>query len=608
MSAPLPPALAAIEAAAEPLGIPIVDRDTGRVLSVLAGGRRRIVEVGTAYGYSTLWMALGQPADGTIVTIDPDRSGPTWPAAGGARPGSRTSGSRRCRRRRSTPSRPTTRRLAGPFDLAFIDALKPEYEGYLEALIDGGRLAPGALVVADNVLWSGRVSGARPADAGRRRTPRPCARSHARPRRPAVHRHDPAARRRAARRRVARRGRDAARLTACRSGSGSSPSSASWRGRARCPSSCPTAPTSRRPGTRSSRAIPVLAPGRAVGALRAQRRLRRQRHGARRRRRGGDDPAGLGRLGRGPDASRGSSSSARPRSARPSSPSWPTAGDARGRGGRRVPRADPVDARARRRPARRPRPPATPVGPSSRSSTRPTSRWRSRSWATSPTRSRRASAWTGWRSSIGPATCRWARRRIAVVAVAAHRDAAFEAARYAIDETKARAPIWKAERFADGHVWIGHPARTGPVEDGREGLHQRRPGGDRRDQPSRPDRPQGRALSDVGRADGRRDERRHRGRPRGRRHRHPRQRQPLDHDEPAASRAPSRGPAAAGPEAVVDGLGRAARRGRDAELRRRAVRRLPRARGPSDGHHRPHLQRFRRSRRGWPAARPGNTG
>ncbi len=53
---------------------------------------------------------------------------------------------------------------------------------------------------------------------------------------------------------------------------------------------------------------------------------------------------------------------------------------------------------------------------------------------------------------------------IAVVAVAEHRGAAFDAARYAIDETKARAPIWKAERFADGHVWIGHPARTGPDE------------------------------------------------------------------------------------------------------------------------------------------------
>ncbi len=54
---------------------------------------------------------------------------------------------------------------------------------------------------------------------------------------------------------------------------------------------------------------------------------------------------------------------------------------------------------------------------------------------------------------------------IAVVAVSPHRDAAFGAARYAIDETKARAPIWKAERFADGHVWIGHPARTGPEEE-----------------------------------------------------------------------------------------------------------------------------------------------
>lgn len=51
---------------------------------------------------------------------------------------------------------------------------------------------------------------------------------------------------------------------------------------------------------------------------------------------------------------------------------------------------------------------------------------------------------------------------IVVVAASPHRDAAFAAARYAIDETKARVPIWKAERFADGHVWIGAPARTAP--------------------------------------------------------------------------------------------------------------------------------------------------
>jgi molybdopterin converting factor subunit 1 len=51
---------------------------------------------------------------------------------------------------------------------------------------------------------------------------------------------------------------------------------------------------------------------------------------------------------------------------------------------------------------------------------------------------------------------------VVVVACAPHRDAAFDAARFAMDETKARAPIWKAERFADGHVWIGRVARTDP--------------------------------------------------------------------------------------------------------------------------------------------------
>lgn len=52
---------------------------------------------------------------------------------------------------------------------------------------------------------------------------------------------------------------------------------------------------------------------------------------------------------------------------------------------------------------------------------------------------------------------------IAIVACSVHRAEAFEAARYAIEETKARAPIWKAEHFADGHVWVGAPAREGPA-------------------------------------------------------------------------------------------------------------------------------------------------
>jgi predicted O-methyltransferase YrrM len=130
------------------------------VLSVLAGGRRRIVEIGTAYGYSTLWMALGQPADGTIVTIDPDRSRTDlargwWREAGiGDERITVVTAPALEALERGEPA------LAGPFDMAFIDALKPEYEAYLEALVP--RLAPGALVAADNVLWSGRVSGARP--------------------------------------------------------------------------------------------------------------------------------------------------------------------------------------------------------------------------------------------------------------------------------------------------------------------------------------------------------------------------------------------------------------------------------------------------------------
>lgn len=54
-----------------------------------------------------------------------------------------------------------------------------------------------------------------------------------------------------------------------------------------------------------------------------------------------------------------------------------------------------------------------------------------------------------------------------VIAVAAgHRGEAFEACRYAIEELKARTPIWKSERFTDGSVWIGAPARTGPAEGG----------------------------------------------------------------------------------------------------------------------------------------------
>lgn len=54
---------------------------------------------------------------------------------------------------------------------------------------------------------------------------------------------------------------------------------------------------------------------------------------------------------------------------------------------------------------------------------------------------------------------------VAIAVASGHRGEGFEAARYAIEELKARAPIWKSERFGDGSVWLGAPARTGPAED-----------------------------------------------------------------------------------------------------------------------------------------------
>lgn len=54
---------------------------------------------------------------------------------------------------------------------------------------------------------------------------------------------------------------------------------------------------------------------------------------------------------------------------------------------------------------------------------------------------------------------------VVICAAAAHRAEAFDACRYAIEELKARAPIWKSEVFTDGSVWIGAPARQGPADE-----------------------------------------------------------------------------------------------------------------------------------------------
>ena len=147
----------AMEAEGAERHVPIVDRPAGRLLATLAHGRRSIVEVGTAIGYSTLWLARGMDPDGVITTIDPDADRTTrargyW-RRGGV-PDSRIVVVNEPGLDALAADRPE---LRGPFDLAFIDAVKDEYLAYVEALLP--RLAPGALLVADNVLYGGLVAG-----------------------------------------------------------------------------------------------------------------------------------------------------------------------------------------------------------------------------------------------------------------------------------------------------------------------------------------------------------------------------------------------------------------------------------------------------------------
>ncbi len=140
-------------------GIPVVGTAVGRFLRVVvaAVGARRVLEVGTAIGYSAIWMGGALPDDGELVTIDPDRSRQerakaSWQEAG-------------LRARlvlHNEPALLVLPRLHGPFDLVFIDALKSEYQECLERSLP--LLRSGGVVCVDNLLWSGRVSGSRPDD------------------------------------------------------------------------------------------------------------------------------------------------------------------------------------------------------------------------------------------------------------------------------------------------------------------------------------------------------------------------------------------------------------------------------------------------------------
>jgi caffeoyl-CoA O-methyltransferase len=130
----------------------MVGRIEGGFLAALVrlSGAKRILELGTFTGYSSIAMATALPPEGRIITCDVDPD-----ATAIARRYMDESGHGDKIEIRLGPALETISTLDGPFDIVFIDADKQNYESYYEAVLP--LLAESGLVIADNVLWSGRV-------------------------------------------------------------------------------------------------------------------------------------------------------------------------------------------------------------------------------------------------------------------------------------------------------------------------------------------------------------------------------------------------------------------------------------------------------------------
>jgi len=113
-------------------------------------GALRCVEIGTFTGYSALAMALALPPGGRIVCCDLSEE---WTAVA-RKYWARASVSKKIQLRLG-PALGTLKNLQGPFDFAFIDADKANYQNYYERCLTLVRR--GGLIAIDNTLWYGRV-------------------------------------------------------------------------------------------------------------------------------------------------------------------------------------------------------------------------------------------------------------------------------------------------------------------------------------------------------------------------------------------------------------------------------------------------------------------
>jgi predicted O-methyltransferase YrrM len=149
---------AALEANAA-AGLPAIDvaPNQGKFLSLLAqiAGARRILEIGTLGGYSTIWLARALPPDGQLVTLELDPKHAEVALSNIARAGFSS-----LVQLRLGPALDSLAQLhaehSAPFDLIFIDADKPGYADYLHAALKLSR--PGTLILADNVVHEGIVA------------------------------------------------------------------------------------------------------------------------------------------------------------------------------------------------------------------------------------------------------------------------------------------------------------------------------------------------------------------------------------------------------------------------------------------------------------------
>ncbi len=124
----------------------------GRLLELLVHGleARRVLELGTYSGYSSLSMAAGLAESGHIDTCEVDETH----AEVARRYIARSSYADRITVHLG-PALETIERLDGEFDFVFIDADKENYVNYYEAVLP--QLSARGLIAADNTLWSGRV-------------------------------------------------------------------------------------------------------------------------------------------------------------------------------------------------------------------------------------------------------------------------------------------------------------------------------------------------------------------------------------------------------------------------------------------------------------------